>query len=91
MNDKAFFASVVHLIAELQDDSETVEPLRDPVRGPEVNLFDAGLLESLTVVRLLRAIETEFGVQVPVERYGMEDFFTLRSIRQVVEPLLSGS
>jgi acyl carrier protein len=88
MDDASFFNSVIDLIGELQDDPEAVDVLRDPVTGPEINLFDVGLLESLTVLRLIRAIEQSFGVRISLERYGMENFFTLRSIQQIVAPLL---
>jgi acyl carrier protein len=88
VDNESFFNSVIDLIRALQDDPGAVGVLRDPVTGPEINLFDAGLLESLTVIQLLDAIEDSFGVQVPIHRYGMEDFFTLRSIQQMVEPLI---
>ncbi|MET7708997.1 phosphopantetheine-binding protein [Micromonospora sp. NPDC005413] len=88
MDDASFFQSIIGLLGEINDDASAVAALNDPVTGPEINLFDAGLLRSLTVVRLLRAMEEYFNVQVPVEQYGMEAFFTLRSIRRMMEPLL---
>jgi|ERR671914_3021679 hypothetical protein len=91
MDDALFFRSIISMIGELQDDPDAVAVVGDPVTGPEINLFDTGLLRSLTAVRLLRAMEDHFDVQVPVERYGMEAFFTLRSIQQMMEPLFDAA
>lgn len=88
MDDAPFAQSIIGMIGELQDNPDATAVLNDPVTGPETNLFDAGLLRSLTVVQLLRAMEEHFNVQVPIERYGMEAFFTIRSIQQMMEPLL---
>ncbi|MDX3611298.1 phosphopantetheine-binding protein [Streptomyces europaeiscabiei] len=88
MDDEPFFRLIIDMLDELQEAPNTVAALSDPVTGPDINLFDAGLLRSLTVVRLLRALEDHFDVRVPVEQYGMEAFFTLRSIREMMMPLL---
>jgi hypothetical protein len=88
MDREAFFTSMVEVIEDLQDNPEAAEILRDPVAGHQVNLFDVGLLRSLTVMRVLVALEERFDVTVPIGRYGMEAFFTLDSMYEMMTQLV---
>ena len=50
----------------------------------EMDLFEAGKLDSLGFVELLLHLEKEFGIKVPVEDLELEHFRTIRRIAQVV-------
>ena len=53
---------------------------------PEVDIIEAGLIDSLGLVTLLFELEQEFGVQLPLESLDVEDF---RSIANIVRTLSS--
>ncbi|WP_280408123.1 hypothetical protein [Nocardia brasiliensis] len=84
MNKSTFQNKMIERIAELHDDPRVVEVLRDPDRGSTINLFDAGILRSSTVAALLGTLEQINGSPLPIEKYGMEAFFTLDSMYQAI-------
>lgn len=84
LGEHEFYDHMIGVIERLFGASEATELLRDPVEGPDLNLFDLGLLTSLSVSRLLVALEELSGLVIPVERYGAEAFFTLRAMRGMV-------
>ena len=57
MDKQELEASVLDLLADICDD-EAVREERD------VDLFDAGLLDSMAAIELLVAIEDDFGVSI---------------------------
>lgn len=58
MSDEEFEAKVSQLIADVCGTSEVLE-------DPDLDLFEAGVLDSMGFVELLYGFEAEFGVQVP--------------------------
>ena len=54
------------------------------VRDPDVDLLSTGLVDSLGIVTLLLAIEEEYGFEVPIDTFELEDFQTLTRIAEVV-------
>ena len=52
--------------------------------GPNADLIEDGVLDSLTLVELLFAIEQELGVEIPAERLEGERFRTLASLAELV-------
>ena len=48
--------------------------------SPDVDLIDAGLLDSLAIVRLIVALEQEFAIEVPLEQLNVADLRTIASI-----------
>ena len=55
------------------------------VPGPEVDVIETGLLDSLGLVTLVVEIEQQFEVSVPFETLDVDDFRTVRSIADLVE------
>lgn len=53
-----------------------------------VPLADLGL-DSMSAIELVLAIEDAFGVQFPEERLARETFYTLESLRAVVETMVA--
>jgi acyl carrier protein len=58
--------------------------------APDEDLIDAGFINSLAVITLIDAIESEFGVQFPLNEFGIEDFRTIDRISAYVARNLSG-
>ena len=56
----------------------------DEPPGPDLDLVDGGLLDSLALVELLFAIEQELGVEIPAGRLEVARFRTLASIAELV-------
>ena len=52
--------------------------------GADADLIEDGVLDSLTLVELLFAIEQELGVEIPAERLEVERFRTLASLAELV-------
>lgn len=50
------------------------------VDSPSLNLFEAGVLDSLSFVNLLLYIESEFGVRVSFEELDMDRFSSIDGI-----------
>jgi acyl carrier protein len=47
-------------------------------------LISSGLIDSLHIGALLAAIETEFGVRIPLEAVGVDNFDTPRQMQRVI-------
>lgn len=56
------------------------EQLHIEVPGPEADLIDSGLLDSLQLVQLLLHIEQHLGVRIPLEEVALDD---LRSVARL--------
>jgi D-alanine--poly(phosphoribitol) ligase subunit 2 len=48
--------------------------------APDVDIIEAGLIDSLALVTLLFELEVEFDVQLPLEALGVDDFRTIANI-----------
>jgi D-alanine--poly(phosphoribitol) ligase subunit 2 len=59
--------------------------------GPDVDLIDAGLIDSLGLVTLLFELEQEFDVQLPLETLDVDTFRTLANIAQTLTSLQRGA
>ena len=55
--------------------------------GPDVDIIEAGLIDSLGLVTLLFELEQEFDVQLPLETLDVDDFRTLANIAQTLTSL----
>jgi D-alanine--poly(phosphoribitol) ligase subunit 2 len=51
--------------------------------APDVDIIEAGLLDSLALVTLLFEIEVEFGVQIPLDSLDVDDFRTIARIARL--------
>lgn len=60
------------------------ETLMIDVPSAETDLIDAGLIDSLALVSLITEIETEFGVQLPLDEFEIDDFRSAAQIAQYV-------
>jgi acyl carrier protein len=52
--------------------------------GPEADLIEGGVLDSLALVELLFAIEQELGIEIPPDRLEVRRFRTLASLAELV-------
>ena len=60
------------------------EQLQADVPSPDVDLFAAGIVDSLMFVKLLAALEDRFALRVSFEELEIDDFRTLRQIAAFV-------
>jgi acyl carrier protein len=58
--------------------------------GPEEDLIEAGYIDSLAVITLIDAIESEFGVQFALDEFGIDDFRTVERTSAYVAKSLAG-
>ena len=58
------------------------EQLMVEVASPDLDLLDAGLVDSIGLVELILALEERFGVALPMEDLQIDD---VRSIRRMAE------
>ena len=55
--------------------------------GPDVDIIEAGLIDSLGLVTLLFELEREFDVQLPLETLDVDTFRTLGNIARTLTSL----
>lgn len=55
--------------------------------GPDVDIIQAGLIDSLALVTLLFELEREFDVQLPLETLDVDDFRTIANIARTLTSL----
>ena len=53
--------------------------------GTDVDLFEAGVLDSLALVDLIVELEKDFGFRLPLGQLNIDDFRSFASIAQFVE------
>jgi acyl carrier protein len=58
--------------------------LQIDVPAADVDLFDAGIVDSLMFVKLLASLEEHFSIRVSFEELEIDDFRTLRQIASFV-------
>ena len=56
------------------------ETLMVEVPAPDVDLIDAGLIDSLALITLITEIEQDFGIQLPLDDFDVDSF---RSAEQI--------
>lgn len=61
------------------------------VPGPEVDLIDSGVIDSLALVTLITEIEHEFGFQLPLDDFDLDRFRSAALIADVVATAQAGS
>jgi len=61
-----------------------VERLEVEVPAPDVDLFESGVVDSLLFVKLLAALEEQFGFRLAFDELEIDDFRTLRHIARFV-------
>jgi len=72
-------APVVDRVGDLFRTALYVEP-----PGPDADLIDGGVLDSLALVELLAAVEVEFGIEVPLDELDLERIRTLSGLAELV-------
>ena len=60
------------------------ERLEVEVPSPDLDLFQAGVVDSLLFVKLLAALEEQFGFRLAFDELEIDDFRTLRHIARFV-------
>jgi D-alanine--poly(phosphoribitol) ligase subunit 2 len=55
------------------------------VPGPDVDVIETGLLDSLGLVTLVYELEQRCGIRIPFETLDVDDFRTVRSIARLAE------
>jgi D-alanine--poly(phosphoribitol) ligase subunit 2 len=63
------------------------EALNVAAPGSDVDVIEAGLIDSLGLVTLLFELEREFDVQIPLESLDVEDFRTIANIARTLATL----
>jgi D-alanine--poly(phosphoribitol) ligase subunit 2 len=61
--------------------------LQVEVPDPDTDLIEAGLIDSLALISLITEVETEFGIELPLEDFDVEEF---RSARQIAACVAAG-
>ena len=61
------------------------EELAIEVPGPDVDVIESGLLDSLGLVTLVVELERRCNVTIPFETLDVDDFRTVRSIAGLIE------
>jgi acyl carrier protein len=62
-----------------------LEELNIDVPAVDADLIESGLIDSLTLVELLFAIEREFAVQLPFDDLEVDSFRSVATISKLVE------
>jgi acyl carrier protein len=76
-------ASTEQLIGQIRD--IFANKLAIEVSSPTVDLIDMGLVDSVSLVELLLALEQRFGMSFPLENLEMDDFRSITSIAEMIK------
>lgn len=63
------------------------DALQVEVPTPDTDLVEADLIDSLALISLITEVEAEFGIELPLEDFDVENF---RSARQIAECVAAG-
>ena len=63
-----------------------LERMQFDVPSVEEDLFDSGVVDSLSFVELLVHLEEEFGKRIEIEKLDLDDFRTVAKIARVLSP-----
>ena len=55
--------------------------------GPETDLIETGVLDSLAILNAIGFLETRFNIVVPVEAFTPDNFRTVRAMSDMVASL----
>ena len=55
------------------------------VQSPQADLFESGLLDSMSLIELLFSLEQQFGFQPDISDLDLDQFRSIESIAQLVE------
>ena len=66
---------------------EIFHELTIEVPGPDVDMIETGLLDSLALVTLVYELEQRCGISIPFESLEVDDFRTVRSIARLARAL----
>ena len=80
---------VARRLEEFLRESFAISPT-DPHFGGDVDLFEAGYVDSIGLAETLAFIDAELGVQVPDEELLSEDFATIDGMARAVTRLAAG-
>jgi acyl carrier protein len=58
--------------------------LTDPMFNPQVDLFEAGYVDSMGIVELLEFLRGEFNVEIPDDDLLSDDFSNIAGITRIV-------
>ncbi len=75
MDRATFTQNLTEFLIGLDDD-----PSEDLRFGPGDNLFDEGVVTSISVVRMISHVEELIGTRIDLAQHSIERFFTLDSI-----------
>jgi acyl carrier protein len=60
------------------------------VPGPDVDVIETGLLDSLGLVTVVYELEQRCGIRIPFETLDVDDFRTVRSIARLAQKQQGG-
>jgi len=83
MDRESFYRETAELLGRIN--SRPGQPVVPAAVAEDANLFDEGLLTSLTVVQVMAYIEEQTASRIAPTRYGIEDFSSLRKLYQVFD------
>ncbi len=55
------------------------------VQSPQADLFESGLLDSMSLIELLFSLEQQFGFQPDISDLDLDQFRSIETIAQLVE------
>ncbi|MGH9749798.1 MAG: phosphopantetheine-binding protein [Candidatus Polarisedimenticolia bacterium] len=61
-----------------------MEQIHLEIPSADVDLFETAALDSMAFVELLAALEERFGLRIPLDRLGLDDFRTIGKIARLV-------
>ncbi|GIF42908.1 acyl carrier protein [Actinoplanes xinjiangensis] len=86
MDRKQFYREVTGFLTKVSAENGTpgsgTEALATDI-GEDSNLFDLGLINSFTVIRMIVFIEDLTGAQIDLAEHDLETFYTLRGLYTV--------
>jgi D-alanine--poly(phosphoribitol) ligase subunit 2 len=68
-----------------------VEKLSRPVDSPDTDLFESGILDSMSLIDLLLQLEENFGYTVSIADLELDQIRTVRKIAEQVANFVSAS
>ena len=66
-----------------------LEDLNLEISDPELDLLEAGIIDSLALVGLIAGLEERFGISVDVDTLELEDLRSLEAISALLARLIS--
>jgi acyl carrier protein len=78
VNREKFYLDMTEYLETLDEESGELEI------APDDNLFDEGIVTSYSVVKMIAHLEKLVGRPIDVAQYGVERFYTLSGLYDVV-------